>query len=116
MDEDIEKEELKGIQNHTTRLIIIDSIGLNLNIVGLDLAGMIISLEKSLIASLKGCRKPTTPTLLGPLRSWEYPNTLRSKRVINATFTNTGIIVRIYDKIEVILLVLEIIKGKSSHT
>jgi len=37
----------------------------------LEEAGSIISFEKSLIASLKGCSKPIILTLLGPLRSWE---------------------------------------------
>ena len=34
---------------------------------------------------------PNTETLLGPFRFCDKPNTFRSKRVTNATFTNTGI-------------------------
>jgi hypothetical protein len=38
-------------------------------------------LLKSLIASLKGCRIPIKPTLLGPFRIWIYPKIFRSKIV-----------------------------------
>lgn len=38
-------------------------------------------LLKSLIASLKGCRIPISPTLLGPFRIWIYPRIFRSKIV-----------------------------------
>lgn len=34
----------------------------------LDKEGIINSLEKSFNASEKGCKRPITPTLLGPLR------------------------------------------------
>ena len=98
----IEKEELKGIETHTARLIIIAKMGLILNIVEFDLRGMTTSFENNLIASLNGWRTPITPTLLGPLRSCEYPSTFRSRRVIKATLTNTGIMVKTKDVIEVI--------------
>jgi len=38
------------------------------NCFGFEEEGHSISLEKSLIASLNGCRIPTNLTLLGPLR------------------------------------------------
>lgn len=52
-----------------------------------DRFGNTNSLEKSLIASLKGCIRPIKLTLLGPLRIWLYPRIFRSNRVTNATFT-----------------------------
>jgi len=67
----MEKDVLNGMENHTASLIMIDRIGLNLNIKKFDLKGVTASFEKSLIASLKGWRMPITLTLLGPLRSWE---------------------------------------------
>lgn len=38
-------------------------------------------LLKSFKASLKGCRIPNIPTLLGPFRVWIYPKILRSRIV-----------------------------------
>lgn len=38
-------------------------------------------LLKSFKASLKGCKSPNIPTLLGPFRVWIYPNIFRSKIV-----------------------------------
>jgi len=61
------------------------------NCFGLEEEGHTISLENSLIASLKGCKIPTNLTLLGPLRIWLSPKIFRSSKVINATFTRTGI-------------------------
>ena len=58
----------------------------------LDKLGKTSSFEKSLIASLNGCINPIILTLLGPLRIWLYPNTLRSNSVTNATFTKIKII------------------------
>ena len=43
-------------------------VGAIKNCFGLDEEGHTISLENSLIASLKGCKTPTNLTLLGPLR------------------------------------------------
>jgi len=54
---------------------------------------------KSLIASLKGCGIPAIPTLLGPFRNCLYLRIFRSRRVIKATFTRTGIIIKKKDKI-----------------
>jgi len=50
-----------------------------------------LSLENSLIASLKGCRIPPAPTLFGPFRSWLYPKIFRSSNVMKATFKSTAI-------------------------
>jgi|TARA_B100001146_G_scaffold220559_1_gene229429 hypothetical protein len=50
------------------------------------------SLEKSLMASLKGCASPTILTLLGPFRNCLYPRIFRSRSVTNATFTKIAII------------------------
>ena len=49
-----------------------------------DVDGFDISLKKSFIASENGCGKPISPTLLGPLRIWKYPNAFRSSKVKNA--------------------------------
>lgn len=38
-------------------------------------------LLKSFKASLKGCKIPIIPTLLGPFRIWIYPKNFRSKIV-----------------------------------
>ena len=50
----MEEEELKGIETHTARLIIIAKMGLILNIIEFDLRGMTTSFENNLIASLNG--------------------------------------------------------------
>jgi hypothetical protein len=57
----------------------------------LDVEGNTISLDKSLIASLKGWAKPLILTLLGPLRNCLQPKILRLSKVIKATLINTGI-------------------------
>ena len=54
MEDLMEKEELKGIETHTARLIIIAKMGLILNIIEFDLRGMTTSFENNLIASLNG--------------------------------------------------------------
>lgn len=57
------------------------------------MAGASGSFENNLIASLNGCSSPPNLTLLGPLRSCEYPKIFRSIRVIKATLISTGIII-----------------------
>ena len=67
-------------------------IGVKINIRGEDVEGRIGSLINNLIPSAMGCRRPTGPTKLGPLRAWAYPNTFRSRSVKKATATSTGTI------------------------
>jgi hypothetical protein len=55
----------------------------------LEINGKASSLEKSFKASANGCKRPQTPTLAGPLRSWEYLKTLRSNSVKKATEIKT---------------------------
>lgn len=55
----------------------------------LDIKGQTCSLENNLIASLKGCKIPIKPTLLGPLRIWMYPKSLRSNKVRKAILIKT---------------------------
>ena len=50
-----------------------------------DGEGELISFKKSLTASANGTIRPRAPGLLGPLRMWIYPRTLRSIRVKKAT-------------------------------
>lgn len=45
------------------------------------------------MASLKGWKIPINPNLLGPLRIWIKPKTLRSNKVKNATLNNKKIII-----------------------
>ena len=94
----IENDWLKvpkeGYDTQIKILIDIAITGEYKNILLFPFTGWVDSLEKSLIASLKGWKIPPPPTLFGPFRNWEYPKTFRSKRVINATLSNTGIIIK----------------------
>lgn len=51
----------------------------------LENEGITCSLVNNLIASLKDCKIPDNPTLLGPFRNWIYPKTFRSSKTIKAT-------------------------------
>lgn len=74
-------------------ILLYEIIGINKILMKRDIAGVIyemimfidsegkIFLLKSFKASLKGCKIPIRPTLLGPLRIWIYPKILRSKMV-----------------------------------
>ncbi len=86
---------LTGILDQINSLKTIAIVGPNRNKNKLDVMGRTISFENSLIASLKGWGIPPNPTLLGPFRNWEYPRIFRSSSVIKATFTRTGIIIKI---------------------
>ena len=68
------------------------------------------SLENNFTASEKGCINPPTLTLLGPLRLWISPRILRSISVKKATFTNTGIRI----KIKFILSIITMCRKKYS--
>jgi hypothetical protein len=85
------KAPQKGVIHHTNKDKLIANEGPSKKKLLLPTKGVTISLENNLMASLNGCTNPTNPTLLGPLRSCEYPRIFRSKRVIKATLTKTGI-------------------------
>lgn len=51
----------------------------------LERKGVIVCFVKSLKASNNGWSKPIKDTLFGPIRLWNKPITLRSKRVKKAT-------------------------------
>lgn len=63
-------------------------MGAKKNIIELAWVGIGFSLIKSLIASANGTGIPNKEGLFGPLRSWMYPNALRSISVKNAIATN----------------------------
>lgn len=65
-------------------------IGVNKKGLRLDKVGLDCSLVKSFKASAKGWGNPAIPTLLGPLRIWAYPNTLRSSSVKKAIPSKTA--------------------------
>jgi len=81
----------KGKNKYVSITIISAIMGATKNCFGFEEEGHSISLENNLIASLNGCKIPTNLTLLGPLRIWLRPKIFRSSKVINATFTRTGI-------------------------
>ena len=58
---------LKGITAQATKAKVIVIIGANINIILLELAGIIISLRIYFSASAKVCNKPKGPTTFGPL-------------------------------------------------
>lgn len=74
-------------------ILLNEMIGIINIAVNNDIAGVIYDNEKFIIsmdsnvllksfkASLKGCRIPVIPTLLGPFRNWIYPKIFRSKIV-----------------------------------
>ena len=76
-------EELLGYKIHKTNAKTKDNIGAYKKGMVFEILGTLNSFENNFNASEKGCNKPITPTLLGPFRSWAYPNTFRSKRVKN---------------------------------
>ena len=67
------------------------TIGANIKIVLLELAGMIISLKIYFKASATVCNKPNGPTTFGPRLFCTKPQTLLSNHTIKATETKTGI-------------------------
>lgn len=64
----------------------------------LEEVGSKICFKNNLIASAIGCIRPIRETLLGPIRKWEYPSTLRSSRVKNAILIRIKIIVLIIEQ------------------
>lgn len=60
--------------------------------------GLTNSFLNNLTASAKGWGKPINPTLFGPLRSWKYPNPLRSNKVKKATAKSAQTKATILDK------------------
>lgn len=75
------KEKFLGYKTHTNKDIENPNIGANQNKIWFLIIGEIFSFINNLTASEKGWRIPRTPTLLGPLRIWEYPRIFRSNKV-----------------------------------
>ena len=68
-------------------------MGAKINIILLELAGIIVSFEKSFNPSANGCNKPKKPTTFGPFLNCTDAITFLSKYVKKATATNNGPII-----------------------
>ena len=66
---------------------------------------MLHSLERSLIASLKGCKVPQSPTFSGPFRICLKPIIFRSNKVLKATLKRTPKVSKIMCKHNKIILI-----------
>lgn len=69
----------------------------------LALLGKTVSFTKSLKPSDNGCKRPYTPTTLGPLLRWIAPSIFLSAKVKYATAINKGIMT-----IKILISVLKI--------
>jgi len=68
----------QGITDQTNKLILTDKTGHKITPNRLLLEGVEEAFANSLIASLKGCRSPKYPTILGPSRIWDNLKIFRS--------------------------------------
>ena len=84
-----------GIRDHVVSAILIANMGESLNIMELDLLGLIFSFIINFIASAIGCSSPKNPTILGPFRICVLPRIFRSISVKKATVNNIGKNVRV---------------------
>ena len=84
-----EKENPKDIKDHKNRESRRANIGDKLYINLLECRGVRDCLVRSLKASRRGCKTPIKETLLGPIRIWNRPITLRSNKVKKATESKT---------------------------
>jgi hypothetical protein len=83
----------RGAKDHRKSTKKIADMGEATNIRKFLLVGTNLSFTNSFTASANGCSRPTSATLLGPLRLCLSPKILRSSSVKKATFTNTGMII-----------------------
>ena len=82
---------LKGITDQLIKLRNNVKNGAKKNKILCDFKGITISLVSNFKPSAKGCKKPHTPTTLGPFRRWIEAITLRSAKVKKAMDNNNGI-------------------------